>query len=135
MLSQFLNNYLSMKYPIDPFYESEKWQEIRSQALRRDGYQDQHEKRYGRYRQAEVVHHIFPRDRFPEYELELWNLISLSRKSHNFMHDRNTDELTDVGIELLQRTAKKQGIPIPPEYRTKKKEKSGRRPNWRNYYD
>lgn len=120
---------------IDPFYESLKWQQVRKQALRRDQYQDQYEKRFGRMRQAELVHHIFPRDKFPEYELELWNLISLSKKSHNLMHDRTTDELTEVGIDLLKRTAKKQNIPVPEIYLAKEKKRTGKKPNWRNYYD
>lgn len=120
---------------IDEFYNSDKWQRARKAVLRRDGYQDQYEKRFGRMRQAELVHHIFPREKYPEYELELWNLISLSKRSHNLMHDRNTDELTPVGIELLQRIAKKNNIPIPEEYQSQKeKKRTGRTPNWRGYY-
>lgn len=120
---------------IDDFYNSEKWQRVRKAVLRRDAYQDQYEKRFGRMRQAELVHHIFPRDKYPQYELEMWNLISLSKKSHNLMHDRSTDELTEVGIELLQRIAKKYGIEIPEEYQqSKRKKHKGRIPNWRGYY-
>ena len=93
---------------IDAFYESLKWQQARKQALRRDQYQDQYEKRFGRMRQAELVHHIFPRDKFPEYELELWNLISLSQEAHDQMHDRNTGRLTNLGEYWRRRT-----IPSP----------------------
>lgn len=125
-----------MKQIIDPFYETTAWQEKRKKILRRDGYQDQHEKRYGRMRQAEVVHHIIPKQDHPELALEDWNLISLSKKSHNMMHDRNTDALTETGIELMERTCKKYNKEVPQEYRREKKKKqTGRKPNWRNYYD
>lgn len=73
-------------------------------------------KRYGRPVQAEIVHHIFPKGEFPEYAYCLWNLISLSRKTHNEMHDRATDELTAKGKDLLRRTARKNNIPVPDKY-------------------
>ena len=57
-----------------------------------------------------MVHHIFPREQFPEYQWELWNLISLTNEMHNKMHDRSTSKLTAEGMRLLVRTAKKQGI-------------------------
>ena len=98
------------------FYGSKRWKAIREKALRRDGYKCQLSWRYGKMRQAEVVHHIFPRDEFPEYQYSLWNLISLTREKHNTLHDRNTDELTEAGKELLRKTARKNGIPIPSRY-------------------
>ena len=61
---------------------------------------------------AEVVHHIFPREIFPEYQWAEWNLISISNKAHEAMHYRSTKELTDKGKELLIRTARKQGIDL-----------------------
>jgi 5-methylcytosine-specific restriction endonuclease McrA len=74
---------------------------------------DQYLKRYGKFQTATMVHHIFPVEFFPEYQYCEWNLISLSRSSHNMMHDRDTDELTDIGKELLLRTAIKNNIDIP----------------------
>ena len=61
-------------------------------------------RRYGKNVPAEVVHHIFPADEYPEYAYCLWNLISLSREYHNRMHDRTTGKLTDAGISLQRRT-------------------------------
>lgn len=112
------------------WYESNpKWESVRKRALRRDNYQDKELSRYGKIKEAEVVHHIFPREDYPEYQYELWNLISLTRKSHNQMHDRLTNELTQKGIDLLKRTCRKYNIPVPTEYElTKpkfKKEKIG----------
>ena len=100
----------------DPWYDNPRWRSVRQSALRRDAYMDVEAKRYGKVKTAEVVHHIFPKDEFPQYAYALWNLISVSRKTHNTFHDRDTDELTETGAELLRRTARKNGIPIPPKY-------------------
>ncbi len=94
-------------------YGSAKWKQKREHILRRDKYICQDAKRYGRFVEAETVHHIFPAEYFPEYAWEDWNLISLSWKAHNEMHDRKTNELTKKGIELLRRTARKQRIDPP----------------------
>lgn len=56
------------------------------------------------------MHHIFPREFFPEYQWESWNLISLTKEMHNSLHDRTTDRLTFDGIALLRRTARKMNI-------------------------
>ena len=99
------------------FYKSKAWKTIRAAALRRDGYMCQASKRYGKLLQADTVHHIFPRDEFPQYQYALWNLISLTTERHNELHDRNTNRLTAKGIDLLQRTARKHGVPVPEWYR------------------
>ena len=64
-------------------------------------------KRYGKAVPAEVVHHIYPVDEYPEYAYSPWNLISLSRQAHNRLHDRVTGALTEEGILLLRRTVPK----------------------------
>lgn len=93
-----------------------RWRRLRAAVLRRDGYQCQLSKRYGKHAEAEMVHHIFPRDLFPEYAWEPWNLISLTQEMHNTLHDRATGELTAAGIDLLVRTARRNKIPIPLRY-------------------
>lgn len=108
-----------MKYA--DWYKNPHWISIRNSALRRDGYMDAYQKRYGKIRQAEVVHHIFPRKEFPQYAYELWNLISVTRKTHAAFHDNDTEELTSIGAELLRRTARKNNIPIPIKYQQKQK--------------
>lgn len=85
-------------------YNSLKWKHTARMVMRRDGYMCQLSKRYGRAVPAEVVHHIFPVDEYPEYAYEPWNLIALSRKMHNTLHDRNTDALTAEGVALMRRT-------------------------------
>lgn len=110
----------------DPFYDSLKWIRLRNSVLRRDGYMDKEAKRYGKVRPAEVVHHIFPKDEFPEYAFSTWNLISLSRQTHNEMHDRDTDELTQKGRDLLVRTARKNNVHVPEKYDKQKQSNRGK---------
>lgn len=64
-------------------------------------------KRYGKCVPADTVHHIFPRDEYPEYQWEDWNLISVSVDMHNKLHDRKTGKLTAYGFELMRKTAQK----------------------------
>lgn len=95
--------------------------------MRRDAYMDVYKKRYGIIQQAEIVHHIFPKDEYPEYAFKPWNLISVSRKTHNEFHDRYTDELTEKGIELLRITARRNGVRIPKKYLESKGRRKKRR--------
>lgn len=85
-------------------YTSRRWIRLREKILKRDNYQCQYSKRYGRRVQANTVHHIFPVETYPQYEWCEWNLISLSAEAHNIMHDRDTHELTDEGKKLQNRT-------------------------------
>ena len=73
----------------DPFYKSQRWKAVREAVLRRDGYMCQESKRFGKMRQAETVHHIWPREDFPEIELAPWNLISLTAalRAHTFSRE------------------------------------------------
>lgn len=94
-------------------YHSKKWERKRAKILRRDGYICQLSKRYGKIRQADTVHHIFPCEYFPEYQWEDWNLISVCNAEHNALHDRDTHKLTEKGMALLARTARRRGIAPP----------------------
>lgn len=89
-------------------YKAKRWERLRAQVMRRDGYRCQLSKRYGKSVPAELVHHIYPVDEFPEYAFAPWNLISVSRAAHNKLHDRDSDKLTAEGVALMRRT-------IPPE--------------------
>ena len=105
----------------DPWYTNPRWRRLRACILRRDDYLDQEAKRFGLVREAEVVHHIFPRQEYPQYQYEPWNLISLSRMTHNEMHDRDSDELSEKGKDLLRRTCVRMGMPVPEKYTFQKK--------------
>ena len=80
----------------DKFYTSAKWRHLREVILRRDGYRCQLSKRYGKNVSADNVHHIFPREEFPEYTYEAWNLISLSHDKHMEMHKATSGELSEA---------------------------------------
>ena len=80
------------------FYESRKWKKKREHILRRDAYQCQESKRYGKYAEATTVHHIYPLEEYPELALVDWNLISMSAAQHDRMHDRKTDKVTSIGM-------------------------------------
>lgn len=98
---------------------------------------DMESKRYGKVKQAEVVHHIFPKNDYPEYAYCLWNLISLSRKTHSEMHDTESDELSAKGRDLLRRTCRKRNMSVPERYREKKQKAQGRirRDTYYNFND
>ena len=70
-----------------PFdYNSPRWRRKRAAILRRDQYQCQMCRRYGRRRQATTVHHIKHADEFPELAFVDDNLISLCEDCHNKAH-------------------------------------------------
>ena len=84
-------------------YKTSKWKRLRKAILARDGYMCQESKRYGRTVPADTVHHIVPAREDLSRFYDPSNLISLSNKEHNAMHDRLTDELTQKGWELRRR--------------------------------
>ena len=101
----------------DPFYKLPRWERTRAAILRRDGYMCRESARFGKRAEANTVHHIFPRDLFPEYQWEPWNLVSLAGDVHDKMHDRITGELTARGADLLRRTARRRGMDVPERYK------------------
>jgi len=93
-------------------YQLAKWDRLRSSILRRDGYQCQLCKRYGKQTAGSHVHHIFPAENYEQYQFTAWNLITLCQACHNRMHDRDTHELSSEGRNLMRRTARAHGIDI-----------------------
>lgn len=94
----------------EEFYSSTRWKKLRESVLRRDRYQSVLSSRYSPIaKPAQVVHHIFPREWWPEYQWSPWNLISITLKEHQELHGDN-GELTRKGVDLLKRTAQKQCI-------------------------
>ena len=94
------------------FYNSGVWSYARNRVLRRDAFLCQMSKRYGKFRPAKVVHHIFPLEYYPEYRLKEWNLISLSVEWHEKLHDRTGHRLSYEGWRLLEKTAAKRSLLI-----------------------
>lgn len=100
----------------DPFYRSARWLRMRRAALNRDRWICTECARYGKRVGAVAVHHVFPRNEFPEMEWTGWNLASLCKGCHDAMHDRKTNALTARGVELLKRTARRAGVDVPMRY-------------------
>lgn len=97
----------------DEFIWSEQWRHKSHSILRRDRYIDQYIlKTTGRTIPAEVVHHILPREDFPQYAMEDWNLISLSRKTHDRIIHTIKGKLTNEGRKLMFETAFKNDIKL-----------------------
>lgn len=85
----------------EQFYKCKKWKQIRAQALRRDGYMCTLCKRYGKIKEAYIVHHLTPIDKAPSEALNINNLISLCFNCHNKVHNRNNfQDLSTYGKEI-----------------------------------
>ena len=97
---------------IDDFYGSKRWKTKRAHILRRDGWLDQVAIRDGVHIEADTVHHILPREEWPQYEWCDWNLISVNNNlTHKGrLHQKFTGKLTKFGKMLMNETALKQGI-------------------------
>ena len=93
-------------------YKSERWKRLRRAILARDGYMDKELSRFGKMVEANTVHHIFPAEDYPQYQWCDWNLMSVSHKTHNELHDRNTGDLTDKGKAIMKRVARQRGITL-----------------------
>lgn len=100
-------SFVLTKGSVNVDYNSKRWRNKAKRILRRDGYMCQYSKRFGKRVDAEMVHHIYPVDTYPQYQWCDWNLISLSNAAHDKMHDRKTRALTAAGLELMRKT-------IPP---------------------
>ena len=92
-------------------YKTRRWINKRITILKRDQYQCQECKRYGKNTEAQTVHHANPLRERPDIWLESWNLVSLCNKCHEKMHDRTSDELTELGERLRGRCSRKQSPP------------------------
>lgn len=84
-----------MRY--NPIYHTAKWTKIRTAVLYRDGYQCRQCKRFGKNTAANTVHHIIPSNMDLFYALDY--MISLCDSCHNLMHNRRSNELSELGQE------------------------------------
>lgn len=86
--------------------KNKRWRRLRERVLREQKWCQEAE-RYGVRLQAEVVHHVWPAEDYPEYAYCRWNLVALTTENHDRMHDRFTRKLTPLGERWRRRT-------IPP---------------------
>ena len=68
------------------FYRSAKWRKKRTVVLARDQYRCVECKKYGRIREATIVHHIKPYEEYPELAFVSSNLESLCAACHAKAH-------------------------------------------------
>lgn len=90
----------------DEFYSSAKWRKKAQHIMRRDGYQCQLCKRYGRITQAELVHHKIEIEDDPSLAFEDSNLVAICRACHNKVHE-------DKGAKANRRRSSKYNINDP----------------------
>lgn len=86
------------------FYKTARWLRVRERVLRRDDYMCRECRRYGKTTAATTVHHVYPREQYPELRYSANNLISLCAACHNAMHNRDDNSLTDAGRAWCERT-------------------------------
>lgn len=95
------------------WYNTPRWKAKRKHILLRDGWIDQVALRDGIKIEADTVHHILPREEYPQYAWEDWNLISVSQQTHKKrLHEKYTGKLTKLGKRLMYETAQKNNIPL-----------------------
>lgn len=94
------------------FYNSKAWKKKREHILRRDRWMDQIALRDGIHIEADVVHHILPRDEWPEYQMADWNLVAVNNNlTHKGrLHEKYTGKLTKYGKALAMATAYANGV-------------------------
>ena len=79
-------------------HKTKAWTKKSLNIRRRDLYLCQECKRYGRVTEAQMVHHIFPAEIYPELFYNDNNLISLCNSCHELMHNRADGTLTAKGL-------------------------------------
>ena len=94
------------------FYKSARWHSLRESIMRRDGYMCRECRRFGKCTEGTNVHHILPREQFPQYQYDPRNLITLCNRCHDAMHYRADRSLTDTGKTLARRMCRQYNIDI-----------------------
>ena len=89
-----------------------RWRRLRDRVLREQRW-CQEAKRYGELKPAEIVHHVWPVEDYPEYAYCRWNLIALTKAAHGKMHDRDTRKLTALGEYWRRRVSPPPSSPSP----------------------
>ncbi len=102
-----------MNHEREDFYNSKRWKQKREHILRRDGWMDQVMLHAGVKIEANTVHHILPREEYPQYAMCDWNLISVNIMTHKQrLHEKYTGKLTKTGKALMYETAAANNIPL-----------------------
>lgn len=96
---------LSLEVYMSWIHNTKRWKRKSLQIRRVDRYMDMVALRFWNKRiEGTMVHHIYPADEYPEYAFCDWNLITVSRRTHEMLEDRQKGTLTALGMELQRRT-------------------------------
>lgn len=81
---------------VDSFYSWKAWKRLRKEVLRLDHYECQLCKAKGRYRRAEIVHHVRHLKDRPDLALSIWDgterqLVSVCKRCHEEMHPESME--------------------------------------------
>ena len=88
---------------IKNIYKTSRWLKVRAAVLRRDRFECQQCKRFGRSVLATTVHHLKPYQEEPALAYASTNLISLCPRCHGEAHVLNQEKLSAAGRELMTR--------------------------------
>lgn len=80
---------------VDSFYHWKDWERLRKEVLRMDHYECQICKSRGRYRRADIVHHVKHLKDRPDLALSVWDgeerqLFSVCKRCHEELHPERT---------------------------------------------
>lgn len=71
----------------DAFLRTKRWRKFARSVMRRDGYECRKCARFGRHTGDNlIVHHVKPRDEYPELVFSPENCVTLCRRCHNAEH-------------------------------------------------
>ena len=80
---------------VDSFYHWKDWEQLRTEVLRMDNYECQICKQKGKYRRADIVHHVKHLKDRPDLALSIWDgeerqLVSVCKRCHEDLHPERT---------------------------------------------
>lgn len=80
---------------VDSFYHWKEWERLRQEVLRMDHNECQICKSRGRYRRADIVHHVKHLKDRPDLALSVWDgeerqLVSVCKRCHEELHPERT---------------------------------------------
>lgn len=80
---------------VDSFYHWKDWEQLRQEVLRMDHYECQICKAKGKYRRADIVHHVKHLKDRPDLALSVWDgkerqLVSVCKRCHEDLHPERT---------------------------------------------
>lgn len=105
-------------------YKSTRWRRLRESVLRAAGYRCQYFARFGKWHEAQTVHHIWPAEDYPQYAWCRWNLVALSNEAHNMTISTGS---ASSSARTIRTRSEISARPTAARRTVKPKQKKGRR--------